>query len=107
MGFVLGKTIVFPNATANPYNSDTGRYQLVAGEINITGLRLNTIGIGTDEFVTDQNRTIFRINTVNGNVEMLNGIMNVADSSRNIIVSMPNWIDISSTHEIPLDKYNR
>jgi len=100
VGFVMGRIIKSPAAIANPYELSIGRYQLVSGELSIEVVGGKSIGLKED-YISSKSPRLFRMDTMTGTVEMLTSITTVVDSSRKAAMQLINWMDITSSKEIP------
>ena len=75
LGFVIGRITVLPEVNANPQESKVGRYQLIAGEYEVMVREFNKES-GEDSLPTtgtNSQKTLFRIDTVTGEVDMYIG----------------------------------
>jgi hypothetical protein len=75
LGFILGRTTVIPGVNAEPQMSGIGRYQLIAGEYEVTSLSVKQGDSTAATESEEKKKTLFRIDTVTGDVDVFDGSM--------------------------------
>jgi hypothetical protein len=69
LGFIVGRITITPNVNANPQETGVGRYQMQVGDIDAPILFFNAKGVVDTTWDLRTGRTLFRINTVTGDVD--------------------------------------
>ena len=102
LGFTLGKITAFPDLKAAPQQLEVGKYQLVVGEVRVPYWYIDWSDSSAvkDSVSYTQDKTVFRINTITGEVDRYDGEQYVWRGDSSTVIPM--W---SSMTETKVTKY--
>jgi hypothetical protein len=101
LGFILGRVTVTQCVKANPQDSQVGTYQLVLGEIEVDGMLR-----GVDATHLAKYKSLFRINTVTGEVTRYYMDYFYPTEGDSLVVTAPFWTSVTSIETVPQVKYD-
>jgi len=100
LGFILGKVPIDPDVTASPQKSEIGRYQLVVGEIEVAYHSVDMYDTSNTKDSTEftRDKTLFRIDTMTGEVDRYDGVYSVA--TRDSLFQVYDWTKITGRKRV-------